>query len=74
MKPKNPSPLNVWAIVSELGFMIAIPLVVLVVIGVRLDRYFNTTPLFIIIAILVAPIISGVAVWRKIKSINVTNL
>lgn len=69
-KPKPAPALNVWAIVSELGFIIAIPLVLLILGGVKADRYFNTMPLFIIIAILVAPVISGIAIWRKIKTIN----
>lgn len=71
-KPKPVPALNVWAIASELGFIIAIPLVLLILGGVKADRYFNTTPLFIIIAILIAPVISGIAIWRKIKTINST--
>lgn len=62
--------LNVWAIASELGFIIAIPLVLLILVAVKTDRYFSTTPLFIILAILIAPVISGIAIWRKIKTIN----
>ncbi len=73
-KKMLPTPtINIWATVSELGFIIAIPLVLLVVLAVKVDRYFNTTPLFIIIAILASPALSGIAIWRKIKSLNQYN-
>lgn len=35
----------------ELGFLIVIPLVVFVVLGIFLDRKFNTSPIFLLISI-----------------------
>ena len=36
----------------ELGFMIAIPLILFVLGGLYVDRIFNTTPLFLILGLL----------------------
>lgn len=62
--------INMWSLVSELGFIIALPLVILLWVGVKADHYFNTTPLFILIAVLGSPVLSGLAVWRKIRLLN----
>ena len=61
--------IRVWALAGELGFLIVIPLLVLLLIGIRLDRWANTMPLFIIISLILSFIISAVAIARKIKRI-----
>ncbi|MDP3997384.1 MAG: AtpZ/AtpI family protein [bacterium] len=62
--------LNVWSMAGEIGLLIAVPVVVLVLLGIKLDKLFSTTPLFIIIGIILAAIISIIGVTRKIKKIN----
>ncbi len=64
---------NLWAAVSlawELGYLIALPIVILGLGGAWLDKKIGTTPAFILIGILLALIVSGVGVYRKVKSIN----
>ncbi len=62
--------LKVLALASELGFIIAVPLVALVVIGVKLDRHFATTPLFIIMGMAVAFCLSATIIVRKVRRIQ----
>ncbi len=70
-KPVNEAPLiNVWSLASELGLIIALPLVVLVLIGIKLDKYFNTLPLFIILGMLLSFAVSAVSIARKIRRLK----
>lgn len=66
------SKINLLALSGEIGFLIAIPLVALVLIGVKLDRTFATTPLFIIGGIVLASVVSTLAIRRKIKRLTNT--
>jgi F0F1-type ATP synthase assembly protein I len=59
-----------WALAGELGFLIALPLAITAVIGVKVDRWLGTTPLFIILGMLLAAVISALAVRRKIKQVS----
>lgn len=61
--------LNVWALAGELGMIITLPLVILILLGIKIDRLLGTTPLCIIIAMLLSFVISSVAVWRKVKTL-----
>lgn len=61
---------NLVGLATELGFIIAIPLVVLVVGGHWLDVRANTKVIFTIIGVLVALAISSYAIYLKIKNIN----
>lgn len=47
----------------ELGFLIALPLVLFLFLGVYLDKKFNTFPLFIIVAV----ILSFIAMISELK-------
>lgn len=66
---ENKRLLNVWGLAGELGLLIAIPVVVLVLAGVWLDKKLGTLPLFIIVGIVVSMIVSTVAVARKVKRV-----
>ncbi|OGY36631.1 MAG: hypothetical protein A3I08_01225 [Candidatus Andersenbacteria bacterium RIFCSPLOWO2_02_FULL_46_11] len=68
-KPAAPL-LQVWSLAGELALVIVIPLLVLILIGIRLDRWAGTTPLFIIIGLLVSFSVSIIAIARKIKRLN----
>lgn len=54
----------------ELGYIIALPIVILGFGGAWLDKKLGTPPLFILIGILVSLLISGIGVYRKIKEIS----
>lgn len=66
---KNP----VWAAVNlawELGYTIAVPIVVLGFGGAWLDKKYGTSPALILIGIGLSLVLSGVGIYRKIKEIN----
>ncbi|MFH1098463.1 MAG: AtpZ/AtpI family protein [Candidatus Uhrbacteria bacterium] len=62
----------VWAALAfawELGYTIAIPLVVFALLGRFLDRRFGTTPWFLLVGVFAAIAASGIAVVHKVNSI-----
>lgn len=54
----------------ELGYLIAIPLVVLGFIGAYMDRKFETSPLLLLIGIVLAFVITSIGIYRKIAQIT----
>jgi F0F1-type ATP synthase assembly protein I len=54
---------------GELGYMIAVPAVLFGFGGAYLDKYIHTTPLFIILGLVVAFALSAIGVTRKVKEI-----
>ena len=65
MKEKNTW--NLVGIAWNLGYMIAVPLVGLAFGGRLIDRIFGSTPLFFLLGMLVAIILSTILVYRKIS-------
>jgi F0F1-type ATP synthase assembly protein I len=66
---KNP----LWAALNlawELGYTIAIPIVVLGIGGAWIDKKIGTSPALLLIGIALSLIISGVSIYRKVKDIN----
>jgi len=61
---------SAFGLVFELGYIIAIPAVMFAVGGRMLDRYFDSSPLFLLVGILVAVILSSYSVYIKIKNIT----
>jgi F0F1-type ATP synthase assembly protein I len=59
--------------VGELGFIIAIPLLVTIVAGIWVDKKLSTTPLFMIVGILLAITVSAITIGRKIQQLNKLN-
>lgn len=57
-------------IAYELGYLIALPIVVLGFAGAFLDKKFGTSPLFILSGIILSFIITSVGAFRKIKDIT----
>jgi len=53
----------------NLGFIIAIPVVVFGFGGAYLDKHFGTTPIFVITGFALAIVLSGVGVYRKVNEI-----
>jgi hypothetical protein len=76
MKPKKVSPSKVltpWYVVKQvgqLGFIIALPLVILIFLGHWLDVKLGFRAFFIFVGIFFALLTSGFAIYQKIKSIN----
>ncbi len=63
---KYTTPFGLLALVGELGFMIAVPLLVMAFIGVKLDKWLGHSPLFLIIGMVIAAIVSSVLVLQKV--------
>ncbi len=53
----------------ELGFTIALPLVIFVLVGRYLDKYFQTTPILMLVGIFLAFFISSYAIFTKTAQI-----
>lgn len=67
-KPKGQS--IVFSLAFELGFMIAVPIVIFSLLGGFLDKKMETSPIFILIGIFVSIFVSGYSIYQKIKSIT----
>lgn len=66
-----PAPvIRVWVLAGELGLLIVIPLLVLLLVGIRLDKAVGTKPLFIIVSMILSFIISAIAIARKIRKVQ----
>lgn len=55
------------ALVFELGYTIAVPLVVLELGGRFLDRHLGTSPLFLLLGIVLSLLCSGIYIYKIIK-------
>lgn len=53
----------------QLGYTITLPLVVLALVGRLLDRKFDSSPIFLLTGIIISMIISGIALFVKMKKI-----
>ncbi|HSX25361.1 MAG TPA: AtpZ/AtpI family protein [Candidatus Andersenbacteria bacterium] len=60
------TPLSLLSLVGELGFIIALPLLIMVFVGIQLDRWFNVPHVFLIIGMLFAALCSSIIVLRKV--------
>jgi F0F1-type ATP synthase assembly protein I len=54
----------------ELGFIIALPVALFAFGGAFLDRFFHTSPLFLLVGIALALAASGMGVYRMIQRVN----
>ena len=64
---------NRWwlaSIVGEIGFLIAIPLVLFAIVGRAVDAIFGSFPLFFLIGILCAIICSSYIVYRRTSALR----
>lgn len=59
-------------LVFELGFIIAIPVVLLGFGGAYADKAWETSPLFLLLGMASAALLSGIAIFRKVRSIQRT--
>lgn len=54
----------------SLGYIVAIPTVLFGLGGAYLDRYFGTSPICILVGFILAALIAGIGVYRKVKEIT----
>lgn len=52
----------------EVGSAIALPLVIFALGGRMLDRQFDTSPLYLIIGLLLSLVSTGIIIWKKVKT------
>ena len=60
---------SVVALAWELGYIIAIPLVALTLGGRFLDKKLGTSPLLLLVGVVLAIVSSTYAIWRKMSDI-----
>lgn len=65
MGEKGDTPWSLLGIAWEMGYLIALPLIGGALLGRFLDQYLGTSPLFLILGIIVAIVLSTVLVARK---------
>jgi len=53
----------------NLGFLISVPVVVFGFGGAYMDKYYGTSPAFVITGFVLAIVLSGLGVYRKVKEI-----
>jgi len=56
------------AFAFDVGMAVAVPLVVLALGGRYIDKTFGTSPLFLILGLLLSIISTGIIIWKKTKS------
>lgn len=61
---------RLWSITSEIGFKIAIPLVVFLLIGLQIDAVMQTKPLFMLVGMVLALASSAYLVYLMIKRVT----
>ncbi|MBI4280643.1 AtpZ/AtpI family protein [Candidatus Uhrbacteria bacterium] len=57
-------------VMGEISYLIAIPVILLALLGKWLDERFLTAPKFLIAGFALAAFISGYAVWRRAKALG----
>lgn len=58
------------SVAYELGYLIAIPIVIFAFGGAYADRHFGTSPLFLLVGIGFAFCVTTVGIFRKLKGIT----
>ena len=58
------------SLVFELGYLIAIPIVICALGGRLMDRCFGTSPVFLLVGIAIAIVVSGYMVVARIRDME----
>lgn len=53
----------------DLGFTVAVPLVLLLLLGLYLDRKFSTAPLFVLASVIFSVVISSFSIYRIVMKV-----
>jgi F0F1-type ATP synthase assembly protein I len=54
----------------NMGWRLAITVVIPIVIGVKIDEHFKTAPAFTLLGLMLAVVAGSAAVWTTIKAVN----
>ncbi len=63
------TPFTLLPLALNIGFSIAVPIVLLTLLGRFADRNFETSPLFLIIGAVGAAVGASIIVWNKVKNL-----
>lgn len=66
---KEPSVFNLYSLVFEVGYTIAIPLVLFAIAGRYLDKTFETSPWLLLSGIVLSIFVSSFIVYKKVIKI-----
>ena len=58
------------AATSNMGWRLALTVVIPIVAGVKIDDHFNTTPSFTLLGVMIAAVAGCTAVWTTVKEVN----
>lgn len=61
---------QVLSLCGQLGFIIALPVAVLAYFGAKLDKFYGTSPLFILSGMGLSIFISSITIYYKIKQLE----
>ena len=64
-KDENPNLVGALGLAWELGYTIAIPIVVFALVGRFADTYFDTSPLLLLLGIFISIILTSWLVYKK---------
>jgi len=53
----------------QIGYIITLPLIILVISGKILDKHYNSSPFFLLVGMVLALIVSSIAVFIKMRKI-----
>ena len=67
---QTPSLWSALQLAWNLGYLIALPVVAFGFIGASLDRRLGTSPWCTLIGFILAIVLSGIAVWRKVREVT----
>lgn len=58
------------SVVFDMGWRLAVAVIVPLVLGVKADEHFNSSPLYTLLGMLLAAALGSVTVWNSVKSVN----
>lgn len=67
-RPSNPGPTG--ADMAGIGFYFAAAALVPIIGGVLLDRALHTSPVFVIVGLVVGLVAGGAAIWLKVRELT----
>lgn len=60
---------SAWQLAWELGYTIAVPIVILALVGRFADRHFDSSPWLLVAGIVLSVFLSSALVYKKVKKI-----
>ena len=68
-KPEPPVNFSAWQLAWELGYTIAVPIVILALVGRFADKQFDSAPWLLLGGIVLSVFISSALVYRKVRKL-----